>query len=289
MKDGIFISHRSIDQQIADMLLDFFVSLGIERDRVFCSSLPGNDVRQKISPEVKEALKNSRINIAILSKDYQESPYCLNEAGILWFNDTPVIAIAMPEITFQNMHMFGFLDDEYKLRKLDNNLDITAICDEVCEATGYSNPKSTIVTKEAQKLMEKYKKYLETRANLTLNQKNMNFMDISSYPITFEYYYSSQNTDKLEKKSANLLEIFKFISIEMLNNGITENKVEQVIKSKLFEECENVKFKDSQMIKMILVKLKAAGLIDAESNGYILYWKLTKQGEKLRNDIAFSL
>lgn len=63
----IFISHRSTDKAIADMLLDFFSGTGIPRETVFCSSLPGNDINEKISGEVKTALKKSVVNIAILS------------------------------------------------------------------------------------------------------------------------------------------------------------------------------------------------------------------------------
>ena len=43
----IFISHRTTDSDIADMLLDFLVATGIDRNKVFCSSLPGNDVKKK--------------------------------------------------------------------------------------------------------------------------------------------------------------------------------------------------------------------------------------------------
>ena len=111
-----FISHRSTDKAIADMLLDFFSGTGIPRQTVFCSSLPGNDINEKISGEVKTALKKSVVNIAILSTDYYQSAYCLNEAGILWYqDDVPVIPIALPEINSSNM--YGFLSNEYKLRR----------------------------------------------------------------------------------------------------------------------------------------------------------------------------
>ena len=109
----IFISHRTTDKAVADMLVDFFSGTGIRKSVVFCSSLPGNDVDEKISGEVKRALKNSVINIAILSRDYYQSAYCLNEAGVLWYrDDVPVIPIALPEISENNM--YGFLNNEYK-------------------------------------------------------------------------------------------------------------------------------------------------------------------------------
>ena len=96
----VFISHRSTDKEIADLLFDFLIATGIDKRNVFCSSLPGNDVKEKISSEVKENLQESCVNIVILSSSYYESAYCLNEAGIIWFNDSvPVIPLALPEIS----------------------------------------------------------------------------------------------------------------------------------------------------------------------------------------------
>ena len=104
----IFISHRTTEKALADMLLDFLATTGIPRNLIQCSSLPGNDVKEKISPEVRMLIRRSAVNIAILSSDYYNSAYCLNEAGILWYLDSvPVIPIALPEITPEGM--IGFL------------------------------------------------------------------------------------------------------------------------------------------------------------------------------------
>ena len=62
----IFISHRSTDKDVADMLVDFFCGTGIPRNSVFCSSLPGNDINEKISGEVKAALKSSAKRVFLL-------------------------------------------------------------------------------------------------------------------------------------------------------------------------------------------------------------------------------
>lgn len=161
MKNIIFISHRSSDKDIADMLVDFFAGTGIPKENVFCSSLPGNDINERISDEVKSALKRSAVNIAILSQEYYQSAYCLNEAGILWYEDVPVIPIALPEITPDNM--CGFLNSEYKLRRLDSDADIPYIYDTVREATASPYAKDSIVTQEKYKLRERYGRYLETR------------------------------------------------------------------------------------------------------------------------------
>lgn len=161
VKNIIFVSHRSTNKDIADMLVDFFSGTGISRDAIFCSSLPGNDIDERISGEVKEALKNSVVNIAILSQDYYESAYCLNEAGILWYEDTPVIPIALPEIDSGNM--YGFLNSEYKLRRLDCDTDVSYIYDIVAEEVSAPHIKASTITYENNKLRERYVKYLKTR------------------------------------------------------------------------------------------------------------------------------
>lgn len=162
MKSTIFISHRSTDKAIADMLVDFFSATGFSRSAIFCSSLPGNDINERISAEVKNALQSSVLNIAILSQDYYQSAYCLNEAGIIWFLDTiPVIPVALPEITSNNM--YGFLNNEYKLRRLDCDTDISYIYDSVSEVMQPQHIKATVLMYEMQKLKERYANHLAAR------------------------------------------------------------------------------------------------------------------------------
>ena len=161
VKNIIFISHRSTDKDIADMLVDFFAGTGIPRESVFCSSLPGNDINERISDEVKAALKNSAVNIAILSHDYYQSAYCLNEAGVLWYEDVPVIPIALPEINSSNM--YGFLNNEYKLRRLDCDTDVSYIYDTVNEAVSAPHTKASVITRENNKLRAKYAEYIKAR------------------------------------------------------------------------------------------------------------------------------
>lgn len=81
----IFISHNTQDKNVADIFVDFLISVGIQRDSIFCSSLPGNNVKEKIPDEIRESLNKSKVNVIILSKTYYESVYCLNEAGIIWY------------------------------------------------------------------------------------------------------------------------------------------------------------------------------------------------------------
>ena len=167
----IFISHRTSDKEVADMLLDFLATTGIPRASIKCSSLPGNDVREKISPEVRIWIDNSVVNIAILSRDYYKSSYCLNEAGILWYlKDTPVIPIALPEI--EPSDMVGFLNSDYKIRRLSSDTDIAEIYDMVQERTGAEPAKHTVVAVETSKLKNRYKTYCDGRQILFIEDKD---------------------------------------------------------------------------------------------------------------------
>ena len=156
MTPTIFISHRSTDAEVADLLRDYLVSTGIPNEYIFCSSLPGNDVKHVISREVKDKIANSSVNIAILSYEYYESAYCTNEAGVIWFQEPkiPVIVIGLPEIEHSNMQ--GFLNSDYKLRRLDDANDISEIYDTVRSAVNISHATFAVVTAASQKLSSKY-------------------------------------------------------------------------------------------------------------------------------------
>lgn len=165
MKPIIFISHRTEDADVADMLKDFLVSTNIPNDYIFCSSLPGNNVRHNIQREVKEKMKNSTVNIAILSKSYYESAYCLNELGIIWFQEPqiPFVLVGLPEIEHNNM--LGFLDGNNILRRLDNQNNISEIYDIIQNAVGTSSASHATITSESLKLIDKYNKLIAKKSN----------------------------------------------------------------------------------------------------------------------------
>lgn len=183
----IFISHRTTDKDVADMLVDFFSATGVPRDEIFCSSLPGNDVKEKITKEVKKALDSSMVNIAILSNNYYKSAYCLNEAGILWYKKEPVILIALPEIDINNM--YGFLDNDYKLHRLDTETDISDIYDTVREALKSSPIRTSTIISESHKLISRYKNFINT------GEKTISKKPISIKNNLKNYSVSNMTTD----------------------------------------------------------------------------------------------
>lgn len=196
----IFISHRSTDKEIANMLTDFFCGTGIPKEKIFCSSLPGNDINRKISSEIKSALTNSVINIAILSKDYYQSAYCLNEAGVLWYkDDITVIPIALPEINENNM--YGFLNSEFKLRRLNEETDVTSIYDMVQKAVSATQSEMTIVLRELQKLKDRYNRYLQSREQNYEVDCAIADLDLTTDDERIVLYYILENKVRKIKKN----------------------------------------------------------------------------------------
>lgn len=171
-RDEIFISHRTVDETFADMILDYLSGCEIPRDKIFCSSLPGNDVDEKINSEVKEHLKKAAIMILILSNNYYESAFCLNESGVAWYLDEVAsIPIGLPEISHKNM--VGFFNQEYKLRRLDCDDDIAFIFDKVKEKLNVGTSKHGVITRETKKLKERYKQQIEKRDVKDISYNNV--------------------------------------------------------------------------------------------------------------------
>ena len=227
----IFISHRSVDKEIADSIQDFLIALGVNRDMVFCSSLPGSDVKQKISTEIKSALENSCLNIVILSRDYYDSAYCLNEAGVLWFLNTPVVPIAMPEIDCDNM--IGFLGNEYKIRRLDNDVDLAYINDCLCEIGIIKSSKATVLNQETKKLISRYMQCIEKRL-LTHEEKSfITLAQTTDDEKVLLYYIINHKLQKIRK-----FDVEKWLIESEIHNVNIDNAFDLFVASGLgkFEE-----------------------------------------------------
>lgn len=115
---SIFISHSSKDKVFATWLSNLLISLGANPNTIFYSSDFRQGVREKISDEVYQALKDTAVDIVILSNEYKQSEYCLNEAGIIWFKnkESDRIVIVLPSIC--GRIQAGFIDDNYNQYRL---------------------------------------------------------------------------------------------------------------------------------------------------------------------------
>jgi hypothetical protein len=232
----IFISHRTKEQSVGEMLLDFLSTTGIPRDAIKCSSLPGNDVKVKISSEVRDWIKHSVVNIAILSSDYYDSAYCLNEAGILWYlSEIPVIPIGLPEITHEKM--IGFLNNDYKIRRLDSDDDIAYIYDTVQEALGVSVAKHSVINTETKKLKERYNRFCDDRVTHTAmaEEADESLTYLEEEDLWIDGYHEVHDRD------GNVIEKGQYRNGKLVD-GISYNIILKISKQKdIYEKPEPTK------------------------------------------------
>lgn len=103
----IFISHSSEDKEIVQMFVDLLVHIGLNRDRLFCSSIPGFNIRQG-SGDIYDYLRsefcdNNLFVLFMLSQNYYNSVACLNEMGAAWILNNQYQTILLPGFDFADI------------------------------------------------------------------------------------------------------------------------------------------------------------------------------------------
>ncbi|MGK7899655.1 MAG: hypothetical protein AB4372_40080 [Xenococcus sp. (in: cyanobacteria)] len=131
----IFISHSHLDEEIADLLIDFLSeSIEISKKEIRCTSDPNHGLdfsSSSISDQLKNDLNNAGALIIIATIDSLRSPWILFEVGSFWTTDKLVAPIIGPGLTFADLPgpLKGYrsirIEDEdvsYQLNELINQL-----------------------------------------------------------------------------------------------------------------------------------------------------------------------
>lgn len=101
----IFISHSSNDRPFCEALVKLLEFLGLGPENVFCSSVEGYGI--ELGNDIFETLKsifeeNQIIVFFILSRNYYQSPYSLNEMGAAWILKTEFISFLTKGFGFKD-------------------------------------------------------------------------------------------------------------------------------------------------------------------------------------------
>ena len=86
-KPLLFISHSSANENVATNLVQLLRTIGFNNKNLFCSSVPGYDIKEGEDIYDTLASKFQDYNIFViflLSSEYYQSPACLNEMGATW-------------------------------------------------------------------------------------------------------------------------------------------------------------------------------------------------------------
>lgn len=105
----IFVSHCREDLIPVEQFVDTLIDIGVKKGDIFYSSRThmSAGIGSDFHSAIKESLYDAEIVFLMLSKNYYNSSYCLQEAGAAWILDKKLIPILMG-ITYDKME--GFID-----------------------------------------------------------------------------------------------------------------------------------------------------------------------------------
>lgn len=131
-KHLLFISHSSANENIATNLVQLLRTLGFNNKNLFCSSVPGYDIKEGEDIYDTLASKFQDYNIFViflLSSEYYQSAACLNEMGATWVlkaNYSTIVCpgFSIPEIkgAINPSKMAVVLEDNKRVNGKLNNL-----------------------------------------------------------------------------------------------------------------------------------------------------------------------
>ncbi|XP_059436842.1 probable 2' cyclic ADP-D-ribose synthase BdTIR [Corylus avellana] len=118
----VFINHRGSDtkKNIAGLLYDHLSRLGIKPFMDSRNMKPGD----KLSDEIDAAIRNCKVAVALLSRNYCESRHCLRELALLMESNKKVLPIfwdVSPSELWVNNNGCQFSDEE--LRRFERALE----------------------------------------------------------------------------------------------------------------------------------------------------------------------
>lgn len=122
-KPLVFISHNSSQKQFVAALVNLLESCGFTPKNLFCSSVPGFHIG--LDEDIVETLRKKFVKydlyvIYILSTDFFQSAYCLNEMGAAWVLQSKNSIIVTPNTDEQKIE--GVVDKN-KTRISFKNVD----------------------------------------------------------------------------------------------------------------------------------------------------------------------
>ncbi|MBQ6303751.1 MAG: DUF4062 domain-containing protein [Clostridiales bacterium] len=139
---------------------------------------------------------------------------------------------------------------------------------------------------EKQKLLNEIQEK-QTQIDSYSKSNDLAFED---YLVHFEYTYYDygSNVKHYRKQDILLIDVFRVISVQMLNVMITEKSIVNAISTNIFKTNRTVHFDDPQIIKIILNQLTELGLIYSiwRDNKSDLFWGLTEKGIRKRNELV---
>lgn len=151
-RNNVFISHSSQNKEIAEQLCAFLTRFGIGEEKIFCSSIIGQGVGngEKLNDAICKAIKKSKLLIYLLSNDFLNSSYCMEELGIGWYLESLKRAtcfyLILPDIDLSELK--GFINskiNKFSFVDLEHKEDLGLFAIDVTKKLGIKTPAHQIV------------------------------------------------------------------------------------------------------------------------------------------------
>lgn len=116
----LFISHSSKNKDYVKAFVEFLEDIGL-RKNIICSSISDYSIplNKNIYDWLRSEFQNSNLHVIyILSKEYYDSPACLNEMGASWVLRHKWTSILLPKFDFNQIE--GCIDKNQISIKLDD-------------------------------------------------------------------------------------------------------------------------------------------------------------------------
>ncbi len=180
--NNIFISHSSQNREIAEQLCAFLTRFGIDEEKIFCSSIIGQGVGngEKLNDAICKAINKSKLLIYLLSNDFLNSSYCMEELGIGWYlahqKRATCFYLVLPDIDLSELR--GFINskiNKFSFVDLEHKEDLGFLAIDVAKKMGLKTPAHQIVLNASKTFFSASEAMLiktkERRDNLKKNKE----------------------------------------------------------------------------------------------------------------------
>lgn len=139
----VFISHAEEDKAMVEAIRLLLMKIGIRNNDVFSYAIRGLGVSigDAFPETIRCKLIRAKIVIFIISREFYNSPYCLNEMGAAWILGKPIIPILVPPVTIGELK--GFINSDRIVGQIDTPQDIDGLYDKIVEKLGLSALKAS--------------------------------------------------------------------------------------------------------------------------------------------------
>lgn len=165
----VFISHSSKNKDIVDYFVVFLKNIGLKDSQIFCSSIVGQGINngEKLNAAICKSIKQSRFLVYLISKDFMDSSYCMEELGVGWYcsenSSTKCYFLVLPDV-FSISELQGFVNskiDKFSFVDEKKKDELGLLAENFCSELGIKAPSHSSLTNAINLFFNATKPFLD--------------------------------------------------------------------------------------------------------------------------------